>query len=71
MIEIEKGIPTPPRSRYPLRDMEIGDSIFIPSKTSLGFSGYVASAGKQTGFKFSTRKAIKDGVTGLRVWRIS
>jgi hypothetical protein len=71
MIKIEKGIPTPPRSRYPLRDMEIGDSIFVPGKTSLGFSGYVASASQKTGFKFATRKAIEDGVTGLRVWRIS
>lgn len=63
--KIEKGIPIPEKSRfkYPFRDMDVGDSVFIPGKKSDRISGaFFVHRPK----KFMCRKT--DG--GIRVWRI-
>lgn len=72
MIEINKGLPVPPDTRgmkrkYPFDKMEVGDSFFVPDKTSDCMSQCIAYAKKRLGFSF-TRRTV-DG--GVRVWRIS
>ncbi len=75
-IKIEKGIPMPAsrrdgHSKYPLKDMEVGDSFFVanspdgrsPAKTIRWTVG--AFRKKNTGTKFSVR--VVEG--GIRVWR--
>jgi hypothetical protein len=79
MIEIESGIPIPPRDSkrkgktiYPLVDMEIGQSFFVPCKpgktaaqTRNNMVGSIHQCTKKTGARFVTR--VVEG--GVRVWR--
>ncbi len=65
---IEKGIPAPSaRGKYPFAQMEVGDSFFVPDKTTATFGGVLSHARKRTGFGFVMRS--ENG--GLRVWRVS
>ena len=71
MIEITNKIPQPKQagrpSKYPFRDLQIGQSFMIanmkPSRVGLGYWRAI------TGFKFISRSVIEDGVTGTRIWR--
>ena len=71
-FKIESGIPIPKggiggkkgESKYPFKQMQIGDSFFILFKKKT-FTSPCAYA-RQTGTKFTVRK-IDDG---FRVWRI-
>lgn len=70
-IKIDKGIELPPNSggrprKYPWRDMEIGDSFFIPQKR---YSGLFTGA-RNAGIKIRTRQMNENGVDGIRVWRV-
>lgn len=69
--KIEKNIPIPvgagtrgPSYKYPWRDMNVGDSIFIPDMTVYQINPH--NAAKKYNQKFSARTV--DG--GVRVWRI-
>ena len=75
-FKIEKGIPAPKHrpaskaqrtSKYPWRNMEIGDSVAIPNKTKTNIYGSLAHASRTTGFQFTTRP--EHLVNGVRVWR--
>lgn len=77
----------PPRtskkqSKYPWALLEVseqdpktkqwsGPSFFIPEKTAKGFGASCYSAGKRLGYKFRVRNSEKDGVSGVRVWRVA
>jgi hypothetical protein len=76
LFAIEKDIaipestrPTARSSKYPLRDMEVGDSFFIPNVVTEDelkkARGAIASAAKTAKCKTTTRPM--DG--GLRVWK--
>jgi hypothetical protein len=74
VIEKDIAIPESTRpsarsSKYPLRDMEVGDSFFIPNVVTEDelkkARGAIASAAKTTKCKTTTRPM--DG--GLRVWK--
>lgn len=69
---IDKNIPLPSErtSKYPVRQLELGESFFAPniSRTNIASSlQYAAGLGR----KFATRRVTEDGVRGLRVWRIA
>jgi len=70
--KIDKGIPVPEpnvrgrTSKYPFRQMEVGDSVFIPRMAST-ISGLLSQAKPM---KFTTRTATEDGIKGTRVWRV-
>lgn len=83
--EIEKDIPIPPpwgrpgydEVKYPIFEMEVGDSIFVPVpegkkietvRNTLN-ANFRRKAVSVTGRRFACRTAEKDGVKGLRVWR--
>lgn len=71
-IEIEKGVPIPPikaaKNTYPYREMQVGDSFFIPGKKS----SEVTTHSKSTGhMKFTRRTVVENGVKGVRVWRFA
>lgn len=68
--KIEKGVPMPKlRNKYPFRQMEVGDSVYIPnSHAAASKSSYAAyDFQKRTGRKFISRK---EG-DGIRIWRIA
>jgi hypothetical protein len=71
-FKIEKGIPIPPDprgrtegSKYPFLQMEVGDSVYLPGKKSVG-SILKYARSKKPELRFTTRT---DG-QGIRVWRI-
>lgn len=45
----------PRESKYPFKDMAVGDMLVIPDKTSKAFGGTVRAAEKSTGFSFVIR----------------
>jgi len=69
-IKIEKGIPlpttarTPRAEKYPLRQLEVGDS-FVAPVGQAALSAHARRVAKDTGYKFVVRHA--EG--GARVWR--
>jgi len=86
-IEIEQDVevsstPTLRGSKYPFRELRIGsynelgiwvgDSFFDPGeKAATTLRNSAGRVTKQSGMKFSIRNAIKGGVRGARVWRVS
>lgn len=72
-FEIQKGIPLPKINRgtnggrkwkYPLLEMEVGDSFFAPdTRPSVG-------SARKHGIKVTVRRVTEDGVDGWRVWRV-
>ena len=80
-FEIETGLEIPPKTRtakYPWKDMEIGDSFFVPqdgrgrkplvSNLCACAKGYARRLG--AGIDFSVRSVKEDGRgEGVRVWR--
>ena len=65
-VGLDKDIPVPePRKRYPYREMEIGDSFFVPAGGIQNICNQNYRTGKKLGRSFIARK--EDG--GVRVWR--
>ena len=67
---VEKDVPipkSPRRSKYPFREMAVGDSFFLPNRNNKQIAGLQGMAFKQTGFRFRIQR---EG-TGWRMWRIS
>jgi len=73
-MKVEKDIPMPATTirdgyKYPLNEMDIGDSIFEPGPRNSNESKIRLSAkkyGAKTGKRFSARKV--EG--GVRIWRV-
>ena len=69
MFKIDKGIPVPPKRgrvpKYPWREMEVGNSFFVPGMKIGAAGSRAASAKKATGWTFRCRS--EDG--GVRFWR--
>jgi hypothetical protein len=72
---IEKSFPIPPPAKigapkkYPLSDMEVGDSFFVKDVSGKRNPAYssVCNYGKESGKKFTVRRSGG----GVRVWRIA
>lgn len=77
MYKIEKGIPIPEgcgrwgNAKYPWERMEVGDSFFVPGRAAADMSGARQNAAKRFGRAYGTKNETKDGVRGVRVWRVS
>lgn len=80
-IQIEKGIPVPSRqggrgkAKYPLADMEVGDSFFVPwgeseLKTRSTLSNAISAFHLRNKPKRFTSRKDPAGC-GVRVWRIA
>jgi hypothetical protein len=81
---IQKAIPIPAKvmptgngeSKYPFKDMEIGDSFFIPGKAAGDMSSTLRVAHQTTGFDFTARTVKEvdeetgNEVAGCRIWRV-
>ena len=75
-MQIEKNEPIPDRNvsvrRYPFREMEVGDSIFLPIPEGEAMWGAArVFQYRNTGYNFTARKVQKDDVIGYRVWRVA
>lgn len=79
-VKIEKGVPVPPpreiRRLFPFRDMETGESFFVPmpkkdyAKRRLCIQNNAWQWSRKLGAKFVVRDVIEDGVKGVRIWRV-
>ena len=69
-IEITKGVPAPRgrKSKYPFRDMDVGDSFFAPGSSVIGIHG---CARRHRPMRFTCRSVVENGIAGIRVWRIA
>lgn len=75
MIQIEDGIPLPSNARgrresYPWADLGLTESFFAPGANRGSMHSACQRAGKRYGRRFISRPATKDGVEGVRVWRV-
>lgn len=77
-MAFDKHIPLPSRERseqpHPkFRDMEVGDSVFVPHDGSLmTCKAYLCAASIQKRsnvYKFAGRSVVEDGKRGVRIWR--
>jgi hypothetical protein len=74
--EVEKGVPVPPkasaRTRYPFRVLRVGESFFVPDDGKKELQNRVMGCVPKdlTKGQFCSRIAERDGVKGVRVWRI-
>ncbi len=67
-FKIETGLPMPIRGKYPWRQMNVGDSFFVPNINGNVMGTLIASAHRRlSGARFSQRAV--DG--GVRIWRIA
>jgi len=72
---IASGLPIPETRqgapcKYPWDKLAVGDSFFIPGKTSQTISPARQSAEHTRGTKYASRTVEENGVRGVRVWRI-
>lgn len=71
-MKIETNVPMPKATRstkYPFRDMNVGESVFFDNEPNGSQSNPAISAhvlAKRDGLKFSARKENN----GVRIWRI-
>jgi hypothetical protein len=79
-FKIEKNVPIPPiagrgrkGSKYPIAELKVKDTIFLPGRTMSQASSIVAAAKKRSceGRKFTLRTVEENGTTGVRIWRIA
>lgn len=72
---IEKGVKMPESrgsTRYPFREMEIGDSFFVPTDEPSDIVRIRSAAShmkRQHGLVFACRAVCENGKAGIRVWR--
>jgi hypothetical protein len=67
--EIEKGIPIPSSSRFPLDRMEVEDSFAIPERHMEALRSAIRKfCAQNPGRKFTTRREDRDT---RRCWRVS
>ena len=73
-VDLDVDIPIPKHvahARYPWRQMEIGNSFFVPGKTVKSIVGPMTFARRTLGHKYATRPWRQpSGVEGVRVWRV-
>ncbi len=76
--KVDKGIPYPliystrkPKgSKYPFKDMEIGDSFFLPNhyQDFAGLRSSIMTAANRFGIKVTISYNAEEG--GIRTWRV-
>lgn len=71
MIQTDKDVAIPPKNKYPLSEMGIGDSFFIPTDDKLLIGQRIRSSIQH--FKkhhASVKFAVRSVDGGVRCWRI-
>ena len=71
MIKIESGIPFPQngrwQSKYPWRDLEVGQSFLVPDGVFRTMQAGASLAGRRLSKTFRARKTDD----GIRIWRLA
>ena len=77
--EIEKNIPIPApaqnrkgaKSKYPWKEMEIGDSFFIPNPPKATKNGYFTNVAGVASRRLKMKFVQRAEGSGLRIWRVA
>ena len=80
-VKIDRAVPQPPRKRYPIAKLEVGESFFVAVDTDENPRALVnqqAALGtcarqvvrRHEGRKFTTRRVVEGGKRGIRLWRV-
>jgi hypothetical protein len=56
---------------FPFDGMEVGDSFFIPTLKSSEAIYSAVEASKKHNLRVKAFAAMKDGIMGIRVWRVN
>lgn len=59
-----------PEWLFPFEGMKVGDSFFIPTLKTADLIYAISTRAKRVGFRVKSFVATKDGVMGVRTWRI-
>jgi hypothetical protein len=70
----KKNQPLPPYNEpdwlFPYHVMRVGDSFFIPTMKPAYFCYVIDTTAKKAGIKIKAYVASKDGMLGVRAWRV-
>jgi len=76
--EIERDIPIPPpgprwRRRYPIKDLAVGESFFVPAgdRTAQEVASALARAAWSVKMKTGARFTVRSLGDGARLWRVA
>ena len=75
-IEIKSGIPIPPVTRggvvskYPLKDLKVGDSFFLPKAKAKRVGTTIYAIARRLGIKVTVRQHVFEGASGVMTWRL-
>jgi len=58
------------RETYPLTQLGLGDSFFVPGKTARDLRGVIHTKTRTRGMKFVSESRIERGNFGVRVYRV-
>jgi len=62
--------PDEPEWIFPYTGMNIGDSFFIPTMRPAYMAYMIDTTSKKAGVKIKAYTTTKDGVLGVRAWRV-
>ena len=60
-----------PEWLFPFDGMEVGDSFFIPTLKSAETIYSATESAKKHNLRVKAYSAMKDGIMGVRVWRVN
>jgi hypothetical protein len=70
-IKIDDDVPVPPRYTYPLRELKVGQSCFVPGINITSLAGYAWNITRKSGQKFTMETRVEKRKKGVRCWRIA
>ncbi len=69
---IETDIPAPRRSRYPWRELAVGESFFVPCASLARAKVMIRqthTVGARLNLSFVCEQRTEEGVFGVRIWK--
>lgn len=70
-VDSDIPLPEPVRSKYPWKQMKVGDSFFVAGMTSGRLGARARAYSARNKEDFVARNVIENGVEGCRVWRVA
>ena len=80
MFEIENNVPLPPlrygnnHSKYPWREMKVGDSFHVPPRrpdqSAAQVQAAMAATASGAGKRLKARYTVRQEGDGVRIWRV-
>ena len=69
-IKIDKGVPRPPKAKYRVKEMQVGDSFFVRGRKQDDMASFRGYYKKKFDYKFEIHTVVENGKRGVRIWRV-